>query len=261
MRSDDRRISSREEKKSDFSMRIGILSDVHSNLEALTAVLEDAKKQNIDDYVCVGDIVGYCANPNECIDIIRDLSRNSIAGNHDFGVCSLTDITFFNDFAKRAIEWTKKVIKVDHLSFLKSLPLSCEIEDLLFVHSSPSSPDTWNYVLSMYDAKREFDFFSNQICFIGHSHQPVTFSVNSKNELGSSIENMIEISKNKRYIINAGSVGQPRDGNPKASYCIYDSKEGTVSFKRIPYDIESTQEKIIKAGLPLFLAKRLERGR
>jgi len=242
-------------------MRIGIISDIHSNLEALNAVLHFAASQRIDEYVCLGDIVGYGANPNECIDIIKNLTNKIVAGNHDFGVCGFTSISNFNDVAKAAIEWTKKIIRKDNLEFLKSLPLRLEFKKTLFVHSTPSHPDQWNYIFNMHDALLEFDFFSNQVCFVGHSHQPVVFSINSTHEIGTSIEDTISLSNKKRYIINAGSVGQPRDGCPKSSFLVYDYKNKKITFSRIEYNLKKAQEKIIDAGLPPFLAERLSLGR
>ena len=242
-------------------MRIAIISDIHSNLEALNAVLDYTKTEHIDEYICTGDIVGYGANPNECIDIVKELTNRIVAGNHDFGVCNLTDTSYFNNVAKKAIEWTKKEIKNENMDFLKSLPLIIEYKNMLFVHSAPSSPARWNYILSMFDAMNEFNFFENPLCFVGHSHQPVIFSINYDCEIGTSVENSITLNKKKRYIINSGSVGQPRDGNPKASFLIYDTDKKSITISRISYDIKKAQRKIIEVGLPSFLAERLEIGR
>lgn len=242
-------------------MRVGIISDIHSNLEALNAVLAYARNQRIDEYVCLGDIVGYGANPNECINTVRKFTTRIVAGNHDFGVCNRTDTSYFNDVAQKAIEWTKKVITKENMDFLKSLPLEMEYRNACFVHSTPSFPDRWNYILSMYDAMREFDFFENPVCFIGHSHQPAIFTINPDNEIGTSIDDSLVFKKGKRYIVNAGSIGQPRDGNPAASFLVYDVDKKSITFSRIKYDIKKTQEKILDAGLPPFLAQRLEIGR
>jgi len=242
-------------------MKIGILSDIHSNLEALKAVLYQAKKQHVDEYFCLGDIVGYGANPNECIDIVRELTTRIVAGNHDFGVCNLTDISYFNDVAKKAIEWTRTVIRKENMDFLKSLPLAMEYQNVFFVHSTPSSPDEWDYILSMNDAMREFSFFENPACFVGHSHQPVIFTINAYNEIGVSIDELLAFNNSKRYIINAGSVGQPRDGNPRASLLVYNVDDKSITFSRIKYDVKKAQTNILNAGLPPFLAQRLGIGR
>ncbi len=242
-------------------MRIAVLSDVHSNLEALQAVLLSCGSEQIDEYICLGDIVGYGADPNDCVSLVYDLTMHIVAGNHDHGVCELTNIAFFNDAAQKAIEWSKHEILKKHTRFLSSLPLIMEHRDMLFVHSTPSFPDAWNYILSMNDAIREFGFFESQLCFVGHSHQPVSFSINTAHEIGSSIDESFGCVNNKRYIINAGSVGQPRDGDPRASYVIYDTEKRQITFRRVPYDITVCQEKILSAGLPPFLAQRLEVGR
>ncbi len=242
-------------------MRIGIISDIHSNLEAFTAILEYARGENIDEYVCLGDIVGYGANPNECIDLMRNLTDKVVAGNHDFGVAKMTNISYFNEAAQTAIMWTRKRIDNDKVEYIKTLPLVCEYQSLFFVHSSPSQPDSWNYILTMNDALKEFELFDNKICFIGHSHQPTVFTINSENEIGCSISDFLTVDNKKRYIINAGSIGQPRDGNPKSAFLVYDTEKRSITFLRIAYDIEKAQKKIRDAGLPAFLAERLGVGR
>jgi diadenosine tetraphosphatase ApaH/serine/threonine PP2A family protein phosphatase len=242
-------------------MRIAVLSDVHSNLEALLAVLHACNNEQINEYICLGDIVGYGADPNDCVSLIHDLTTHIVAGNHDHGVCELTNIVYFNDVAQKAIEWSKQVMDKKHIRFLASLPLVIEHRDIVFVHAAPSFPDSWNYILSMNDAMREFGFFEQQCCFVGHSHQPVVFSLNDENEIGSSIDESLGCVKNKRYIINAGSVGQPRDGDPRACFVIYDTEKKQITFRRVSYNIGACQEKIMIAGLPPFLAQRLEVGR
>lgn len=242
-------------------MRIAVLSDVHSNLEALQAVLGAARGEQIDEYICLGDIVGYGADPDHCVSLIHELSSHIVAGNHDHGVCERTNILYFNDAAQKAIAWSKREMLRKHIRFLSSLPLILEHRGMLFAHATPSCPETWNYILNMDDALREFGFFEEHLCFVGHSHQPAVFSINADNEIGSSIDESLTCNPHKRYIINAGSVGQPRDGDPRASYVIYDSKERQLTFRRVPYDIAACREKILNAGLPPFLAQRLEMGR
>ncbi len=242
-------------------MRIGILSDVHSNLESLQAVLDACEKEQIDEYVCLGDTVGYGANPNECVTLIRDLTGHLVAGNHDQGVTGDTSISYFNDAAKKAVAWSKRIMSKEHLRFLSSLPLTLEYHGMLFVHSTPSFPEEWKYIVSIDNAMHEFAFFEQRCCFVGHSHQPGVFSINDDHEMGSSIDESLQCIETKRYIINAGSVGQPRDGDPRASYVIFDTETKRLTFRRIAYDIATCQEKILRAGLPPFLAQRLEMGR
>lgn len=242
-------------------MRIAILSDIHSNLEALQAVLHVCATEKIDEYVCLGDIVGYGADPNDCVSLVSELTPHIVAGNHDHGVCELTNIAYFNDAAQKAIEWSKRIMLKKHTGFLSSLPLVTEHRNMLFVHSTPAFPESWNYILSMNDAMREFGFFEQQLCFVGHSHQPVVFSMNQDSEIGSSIDESCRCVSTKRYIINAGSVGQPRDGDPRASFVIFDTRKKKITVRRVAYNIAACQEKILGAGLPPFLAQRLEVGR
>jgi predicted phosphodiesterase len=242
-------------------MRIGILSDIHSNLEAFESVINYAESENVDEYICLGDIVGYGANPNRCVEIVRDLTSKIVAGNHDYGVCGKTDIYYFNDVARQALKWTRENISEENLAFLRSLPLKLEDEQSIFVHSTPSSPEDWNYIMNMYDSVKEFKQLEKKLCFIGHSHQPVIFSTTLDNQVSESLDESLIFNKNKKYIVNAGSIGQPRDGNPKASFLLYDTDKDKITYSRIEYDIKKAQDKIIKAGLPPFLAKRLEIGR
>lgn len=242
-------------------MRIVILSDVHSNLEALHAVLDACKTEQIDEYVCLGDTVGYGADPNDCAGMIREVTPHTVAGNHDQGVTGKTSIAYFNDAAQRAIQWSKRIITESNVRFLDSLPLTIERHGMLFVHATPSCPDEWHYIMNMNDAIHEFGFFEQQFCFVGHSHQPCVFSINAEHEIGYSIDESLKCIHGKRYIINAGSVGQPRDGDPRASYVIFDTEAKEAFFRRVPYDIATCKEKILRAGLPPSLAERLEIGR
>lgn len=241
-------------------MRYGIISDIHSNLEALKRVLDQLKDESIDRYICLGDIVGYAANPNECADMVREVTDLVIAGNHDYAAIGLTDISFFNPVAAQAAIWTGKALSPDNTNYLKNLRLSFALEDLLFVHSSPSNPELWHYILSLNDAKQEFSLFRERICFLGHTHYPVTFTERS-GKYGVIEDPSFRIQEDYRYIVNVGSVGQPRDLDPRASYAIYDPDQRVVEIKRLPYEIEVTQDRIRKAGLPEFLAQRLELGR
>lgn len=241
-------------------MRYGIVSDIHSNLEALEKVLDHFRTESIDSYVVLGDIVGYAANPNECVGVVRDLTDRVIAGNHDYAAIGLTDISFFNPVAAEAAIWTGNVLTEENTDYLTDLPLSFAANDLLFVHSSPYNPHLWYYVLSLDDAKEGFSVFGEKVCFLGHTHQPITFTERAGRY--GVIENpMFKIEHDKRYIVNVGSVGQPRDSDPRACCAIYDTGAQSVEIKRIEYDIGVAQQKIRQAGLPEFLAHRLELGR
>jgi diadenosine tetraphosphatase ApaH/serine/threonine PP2A family protein phosphatase len=239
-------------------MRYGIISDIHSNLEALDAVLADTVQQHIDTFICLGDIVGYGANPNECVQRVRELTDQVIVGNHDHAAVGLTDISYFNPHAKRAVMWTAKVLSPEHSSYLTKLPFTAQADDLVFVHATASDPPAWNYLFSSQMALAEFEAFHGRCCFIGHSHQPVTFSLESR-ALPQRTEVLV-CSPHGRYIINVGSVGQPRDGDPRACYAIFDDHKNQVQLRRVTYDVQEAQRKILQAGLPPVLAVRLAHG-
>jgi len=240
-------------------MKYAILSDIHSNLVALNAVLEDCSKKSIDKYLCLGDIVGYGAQPSECIKKVIELEAEWVPGNHDHAVAGCTDISFFNSYAKTAVLWTRETLTENELEFLKNPVFIKKINDITLVHSSLDSPEMWKYVLNEYDASKNIQLLDNLICFIGHSHVPCIFQekYNSK----ALLDFLDKISIKEKTIVNVGSIGQPRDGDPRASYAIYDTKSKSVSFERVAYDIENAQRKIFEAGLPSILAARLSLGR
>jgi len=244
-------------------MKYGIISDIHSNYEALNEVLNNMEK--VDEIICLGDIVGYGADPNYCIKKVKDLNCRCIGGNHDFAVAGKVNINYFNYTARAAILWTSIQLKKENLNFLLNLKKKIELEDNVFaVHGSPQNP-LLEYIIDKDTASFIFSKFDFKIYFVGHSHLAGCFSFNESNNqidyMNFSNGGHIEISKNKRYIINCGSVGQPRDDNPQASYGIYDLKYNTVNIYRVSYPVNLTQNKIINAGLPRSLADRLGYGR
>jgi predicted phosphodiesterase len=241
-------------------MHYAVVSDVHANLEALEAVLADLEQKHITDILFLGDATGYGPNPNECIDILGKRCGILLAGNHDWGVVGLTDITFFNENARRAIEWTRDVITEKNSELLKMLPAKSELErkDMLLVHSTPKEPGEWHYLLTLWDAEINFHYFENRFCFLGHSHQPFIIERVPSGELITYKEEA-RIRDGSRYIINAGSVGQPRDGDPRASYAVIDNEK--IAVERVSYDIKRVQEKMKRESLPLPLIERLSAGR
>jgi len=241
-------------------MRCAVLSDVHANIAALEAVLRDIDRRKIDDIIFLGDAVGYGPNPNDCIDLLGGRCRILLAGNHDWGTIGLTDVTYFNIYARHALEWTMGVITDKNRKILKSLPLRKELkdEDILLVHSTPKEPEEWHYLLTLWDAEINFHYFNNTLCFLGHSHQPFVIEKVQSGELVTYRESA-EIKKSCRYIINAGSVGQPRDGDPRACYAVIDGEK--IDITRVPYDIVSVQDKMKKEHLPDPLIERLLLGR
>ncbi|OGV95766.1 MAG: hypothetical protein A3I04_00800 [Nitrospinae bacterium RIFCSPLOWO2_02_FULL_39_110] len=242
-------------------MIYAIFSDVHSNLEAFQSVLQKIKKLHIERKIFLGDIVGYCADPNESIDILKSSTDVILGGNHDHGAASITDISNFNHYAVAAILWTRDTLTSEHKEFLKNLPANMVTDNLTLAHSSPKEPLMWHYILNMSDAIENFEYFNTPLCFIGHSHQPIAIEKDAEGTVNVLRDKIIKLKPTSRYIINAGSIGQPRDGNPDSSFVIYDSGNMTVEFRRIPYDITLTQEKMKREGLPDYLIERLNYGK
>ena len=241
-------------------MRYGIFSDVHSNLEAFESVIKAMEGDKVDAYICAGDIVGYGADPSHCIRLTKKLTRNVVCGNHDWASAGRFGISYFNDCAKKAIYWTAQILDEDEKAYLKNLKLIYEEEDFLVVHGSLDKPEEFHYIMDSRDASRTFDAMRKKICFIGHSHRPVTFTKYGEGIRCTKPEK-IELDKNASYIVNVGSVGQPRDRDPRACYVVYDADRKSIEIKRVSYDIKKAQSKILKAALPSFLAERLDAGR
>jgi predicted phosphodiesterase len=238
-----------------------IISDVHANLEALQAVLTEIEKEDIDSLLFTGDCVGYGPDPNECVELIRYNASIMIAGNHDWGAVGLTEVKNFNPHARVVIDWTRDVLSKQNFSCLHDLPLTEKISadrNIFLVHGTPKEPDRWHYFSFEYDAKVNFRYFDEQICFLGHSHTPFIVERSPRGKTRSFYARA-EVNDNCRYIVNTGSVGQPRDGNPDASYILF--KDDVLEIKRVSYDILLTQKKMKKAGLPSYLIARLAKGR
>jgi len=240
-------------------MRYALIADIHSNLEALQSVLASIGKEKIDQILCVGDIVGYGANPVECIHLIKEKCDKCICGNHDSAVIGFTDVDFFNPFAKQAVFWTSEQISEEEINYLASLKFVERENNFTMVHATLDRAREWGYILNTFDAATNFQLQADTICFVGHSHVPVAYQKKGNFVSGHRFINKIE--PDCQYIINVGSVGQPRDGDPRASYVIYDDQAQSFILKRINYDIAKAQKKILDAGLPQILADRLSIGR
>jgi predicted phosphodiesterase len=237
-------------------MLYAIISDVHANLEALGEVLKDIKRRNIKQILFLGDAVGYGPNPNECVTLLKKNSKVLLAGNHDRAAVGLTSTKNFAPHARAAILWTASVLAEESKKTIKEFQTSKSLkrQDILLVHSSPWKPDEWHYLRSYEAAERSFRSFKHWICFIGHSHIPFILERLSSSEMLTCGEET-ELNKNSRYIINVGSVGQPRDGDPRACYTIItDAKVGLI---RVEYPMKRTQQKMRKAGLPGSLIEGL----
>ncbi len=238
-----------------------IFSDVHSNLEALQAFFEIAEETPHDKLVCLGDIVGYGADPNPVLDLIREKVDIILAGNHDYAACDKISISSFNPYAYHATLWTQKALTKENHEFLRSLPIYLEDEGIIWVHSSPFEPEDWHYLNSHEDALENFEALEKELCFMGHTHKPVAFEEVSKGDIKPLKGPTIKLNSGSRYLINVGSLGQPRDRNPESCFTKFDSCARELSFHRFSYNLEETQRKILKNGLPPFLAQRLSQGR
>jgi diadenosine tetraphosphatase ApaH/serine/threonine PP2A family protein phosphatase len=244
-------------------MRYAILADIHANLEAFEAVREDIKQRGgVDEIWCLGDIVGYGPNPRECLELLRQEPHICLAGNHDWAAVGKIDTSDFNPDAAAACQWTAKQLTQDDIDYLSRLPLKLVRDNFTLVHGSPREP-IWEYILSTQTAKINFGYFETQFCLVAHSHITFIFDYSAQNgfcQLRQLLEELHLREEKKNLIINCGGVGQPRDGDPRASYAIFDSDKEIIYHYRLPYDISTTQEKMRRAGLPSRLATRLSYG-
>ena len=240
-------------------MRFAIFGDIHANLEALQAVLADAEANGCTHYVCLGDIVGYNANPHECLEIIRKMECPVVKGNHDEQASILEDLEGFNPLAEEAINWTREHLTTDDKEWLRDLRFVRQVRDFTIVHATLDTPHKWGYVFNQLDAAASFSYQHTNLCFYGHTHAPRAY-VKDNVVKGVPLRELF-IEPNKKYFINVGSVGQPRDGDWHASYCIFSPADHLVELRRIEYDINTTQDKIVDAGLPQRLADRLAMGK
>jgi diadenosine tetraphosphatase ApaH/serine/threonine PP2A family protein phosphatase len=240
--------------------RYAILGDIHANLEALTAVEQDARSQAVTDFVCVGDIVGYNASPSECIQLFREqLGGASVRGNHDH-YCSFDErLDDFQPLAASVIAWTRRQLAEEDAKWLRTLPLSRGVAGLTLVHSTLDMPGRWGYVFDALDAEAHFSYQTTALCFHGHTHVPIVFE--KQTEIIRTEPTRLTVQAGVKYFVNTGSVGQPRDGDPRSSYVIYHPKTREVEFRRVAYDVAVAVEKNRKAGLPERLAQRLMVGR
>lgn len=246
-------------------MRIGILGDIHGNAEALRAVVASAQRDGVDVWVQVGDIVGYGPEPSECIDIVRQLGCITCLGNHDAAVLGLLDTSYFNNFARAAIHWTTPRMRPSDLQFLRNLQLvEYRRPDFTVVHGSLHLPDQFGYVISQVEALDSLAQQDTRLCFVGHSHVPAMYlrSDRAPDDIVVKPQSEVEVdySAYERVLINVGSVGQPRDEDPRAAYGLVDTELESAWVKRVHYDIAGVQRKIREAGLPEVLANRLALG-
>jgi len=236
-----------------------IISDIHSNWDALEAILKDASSQGVTKFACLGDVVGYNANPVECLEKIRELKCITVCGNHDY-YCSLDlDLTGVNALAADAVGWTRKQLSAEQRAFLGELKLVERVENFTIVHSTLDMPELYGYVAESLEAEASINYQMTTVCFFGHTHVPLAFV--KENDIAGGTYTRLKINVEKKYFINVGSVGQPRDRDPRASYAIYNFENQEIELRRVEYDIAAAQVKIRKAGLGEHSAARLATGR
>ena len=248
-------------------MRYFILSDIHSNVEALEACIQRAKEAGYEGVLCCGDLVGYGPNPVEAIDIVRTLNAVTIRGNHDRVAAGLDEAAQFNSYARRAVYWTRAVLPQPYREYLENLPVGpLDIdEDAQLVHGAITHED--DYIFTEVDANENFPLAKKHLTFFGHSHFPVVFSADGAGNsiLATSYEFdefvAVKCESGKKLFVNPGSVGQPRDGDPRASFAIWDRDRARIEFYRVEYDVTRTQQKMREAQLPAYLIERLAHGR
>jgi diadenosine tetraphosphatase ApaH/serine/threonine PP2A family protein phosphatase len=240
-------------------VRYAVLSDVHGNIEALDAVLDAADRLGAEGLLCLGDLVGYGASPNEVIEAVAARGPVAVLGNHDEAAVEPGKEERFNQWGQAAIRWTRRRLTDDNRLFLAALPLSAVVSDARLVHACASDPGMWHYVMDAEDAAVEFASFREPLCLFGHSHLPL-FAERSGRVTTILEAGAVPLDEGRRYMVNVGSVGQPRDGDPRASFGLFDTERRTVAVHRVPYDVRAARERIVAADLPAFLGDRLLRG-
>jgi predicted phosphodiesterase len=243
-------------------MKYGILGDIHSNLSALQAVLACFERERVDRVISVGDVVGYGAAPRECIELVRSLDAIVVKGNHDAACVGEIDIRYFNNYARDAVRWTQSVLDEDERSWLASLPYTADLVDCCVGHGTYHRPELFDYIQSTTDADPSLDAMTLPVCFVGHTHVPVALMRLKDDPLRTAytVDTEIDVAESLRVLVNVGSVGQPRDEEPRAAYAVYDSDAMRVWIRRTEYDIEREAQRIRAAGLPTVLADRLFLG-
>lgn len=246
-------------------MRIGILGDIHGNMEALTAVVDAMRGERIDQWVQVGDIVGYGPEPSACIDLVRKLGCIVCMGNHDAAVLDLMDTAYFNNFARAAVEWTRERLRPEDAEYLRSLQLVVRRPEFTVVHGTLHMPEQFGYVISPVEALDSIALQQTPLCFVGHSHVPAIYLQHGPSPRDMHVvpyqpEVEVEVAGYQRVLMNVGSVGQPRDEDPRATYATFDTVTKVACIRRVDYDIAGVQQKIRAAGLPEMLANRLALG-
>ncbi len=242
-----------------MSKLFAVLGDIHSNLDALNVVLDDCRAQGVTDFLCTGDVVGYNACPHECMEIIRSIGCPVVVGNHDYYVSSQQNLDDFNPAAAAVVEWTREQLSEEEIQWLRDLPFTFTQMGMTLVHSTMDNPENFGYVFDNLQAEANFLRQKTPVCFHGHTHCPMIYE-KSLNGVFRIDPQDFTLPIGRKYFVNVGSVGQPRDGDPRATYLIYDPTARQIRYRRLEYDIEAAQERIRLAGLPERLAARLAVG-
>lgn len=238
---------------------IAILGDIHANIDALNVVLDDCRKEGVTDFLCTGDVVGYNAAPSECMKVIRELGCPVVKGNHDHYVSSDQNLDDFHPNAAAVVRWTREQLDAEEIDWLYNLPFVVTQMGITLVHSTMDNPETFGYVFDHFQAEANFICQKTPLCFHGHTHVPMIYEKQVAGVYRIDPQDF-KLPIGRKYFINVGSVGQPRDRDPRATYVIYDFLARTVKFRRLEYDVEAAQERIRLAGLPSRLAERLAVG-
>lgn len=243
-------------------MRYAVLGDLHANLTALEAVVSALGSEDVDALLSVGDVVGYGAAPREVIGLLREVGATVVKGNHDAAVTGELDTRWFNPFARAAVDWTRETLTTEDLAWLEALPLVAHLEHCAVAHGTPAQPERFDYVQSTEDADPSLDDLAEQVCFVGHTHVPVTILRlrEAPGRTSYTIDRYVDLSEASVALVNVGSVGQPRDEDPRAAFGLYDSERSSFELKRVEYDIDREAARIRAAGLPDPLAARLHLG-
>lgn len=244
-------------------MKYGIFGDVHGNLEALEAVLNDMEEQGVTHPLCLGDLVGYGANPSECLEVVRAMHCPIVRGNHDDLVTLSKTPTSFSEAARVSLDYARRRMSPAQLNFLRRLPMTWVEDPVTLVHATLDGPESWGYISTRLEAQTCFLYQKTPLCFVGHTHRPCAFA--QEREVRPLEFRQVDIHPDRtklrrKFLFNVGSVGQPRDGDWRASYAIYSPNQHTVDLRRVNYNIEKASGKILEAGLPDSLAKRLFKG-
>lgn len=238
-------------------MRVAIISDIHSNYQGLQSVLEELEGRDVDEIWSTGDFVNYGADPGLVMDWAMDAVSAAVLGNHDAVVVGRESPTYFNRYARQTIPYTRDMLSAEQYRWLENLGYVWKKDGIRLVHASPDNPEEWTYVMSRAQAMSMFGAFNEQLCFIGHTHVQGAFD----SEGNQYREGVISLEEGKQYLVNSGSTGQPRDGDPRWGFSIYDSDEMTVELLRGEYEVGRASQRIVEEGLPEFLGSRLHQGR